>query len=63
MKTLKSKFGSVQFNEEVEAKKAAEFLDGRFPGGWGEREMARAIKALERQAMGKEVGALAREFA
>ena len=64
MKTLKDVAGqTIYLDEMAAASQATEFLNRRFPAGWGKAEMRRAVKALERQARDVEIGALAREFA
>ena len=53
----------ISIDTEAAKEKAAEYLNNRFPAGWGKGSLRRALKALERQAAKKEIGALEREFA
>lgn len=66
MKTLIDVTGQkIEFDEQVAAEKARRFLDRKFPAAkkHSASRLKRAIKALEREARGVEIGALEREFA
>lgn len=62
-KTLTDMAGRpIQFDLDAAREKAVDFLTRRFPGGFTEKGIQRAMKALEREARDVEIGALDREF-
>jgi hypothetical protein len=53
---------TIQFDETKAEQDVREFLSQRYPAGFTQAHVRRGIAALKRQAAGREIGALAREF-